>query len=127
MSGYTTQHIPVSSGDRKLKDNIMELEHFLGPRSISVCVCFAAKREEQSELWEMSGNLVRMECQGYRGYRGILPVTPPSSLNCSGSQPLSLTSGSLLSFPNVEREQQSQKKSYKCASESALKQADVMM
>lgn len=77
MSGYTTQHIPVSSGDRKLKDNIMELEHFLGPRSISVCVCFAAKREEQSELWEMSGNLVRMECQGYRGYRGILPVTPP--------------------------------------------------
>ena len=61
--------------------------------SVSVCVCVCvcvrenvcvsvfhpATREERSELWEMSGNLVRMECQGYRGYRGILPVTPPSS------------------------------------------------
>lgn len=27
-------------------------------------------------MWEMSGNLVGMECQGYRGYRGILPVHP---------------------------------------------------
>lgn len=42
-----------------------------------VCVSFStAGGEKRSELWEMSGNLVKMECQGYRGYRGILPVAP---------------------------------------------------
>lgn len=42
---------------------------------VYLCVCVAGG-EDQSELWEMSGNLVGMECQGYRGYRGILPVSP---------------------------------------------------
>lgn len=65
---------------------------------VCVCVCFMAGGEEQSELWEMSGNLVRMECQGYRGYRGIQEVSsiPPyrhtHTCTCTlsnSSQPLS--------------------------------------
>lgn len=48
-------------------------------KSVRVCVCLSLWPDKRSsELWEMSGNSVRMECQGYRGYRGILPVHPPS-------------------------------------------------